>query len=77
MMALLEAGFYVAIVTAAGYPRDPVSYEKRFCALFETFKEHKTPPEVLKRFYVVGGECNYLFRMSNKENEEGIYNKHI
>jgi IMP and pyridine-specific 5'-nucleotidase len=53
----------------AGYPRDPISYEKRFSALIETFREHNTPREVLSRFYVVGGECNYLFRMSTKVDE--------
>lgn len=53
---------YVVIVTAAGYPRRPDLYETRLKGLLDGFKQSKLTPDVLSRFYVLGGECNYLFK---------------
>jgi len=61
LMQLMEKGIYVAIVTAAGYPANPKKYEERFGALLQEFKSRKYGPEILQRFLVIGGECNYLF----------------
>lgn len=69
IIQLLDVGLHLAIITAAGYPRDPISYEKRFSALLEALHERDISEEKLERFFVVGGECNYLFRMTRKPNE--------
>eukprot|EP01134_Creolimax_fragrantissima_P007764 CFRG7764T1 len=57
---LLEAGLHVAIVTAAGYANAPEKYEDRLSGLLQMFRDRNLPPEVTNRFYVLGGECNYL-----------------
>ncbi|KAI8918418.1 IMP-specific 5-nucleotidase [Powellomyces hirtus] len=59
---LLRHGLYVAIVTAAGYPGDAPKYEKRLSGLLDGFRASNLPGEALEKFYVLGGECNYLFR---------------
>jgi len=63
LATLMEAGIYVAVVTAAGYPGKPDRYAARFRGLLEHLKAKGAPPDVTDRFLVVGGECNYLFRM--------------
>lgn len=62
LIGLLRKNIYVAIVTAAGYPRQPERYEHRLSGLLEGFKKADIPPENLEKFFVLGGECNYLFR---------------
>ncbi|KAJ3024294.1 IMP 5'-nucleotidase [Thoreauomyces humboldtii] len=62
IVELLQHGLHVAIVTAAGYPRDAPRYEKRLSGLLDGFRGSGLPGEALERFYVLGGECNYLFR---------------
>ena len=62
LIGLLEKKLYVAIVTAAGYPGDASRYEQRLSGLLDGFKASKLPKECLERFFVLGGECNYLFR---------------
>lgn len=59
---VLKSGITVAIVTAAGYGYDNTKYEARIVGLLEYFKQAGLPEEVLNRFHVLGGECNYLFR---------------
>eukprot|EP00960_Hanusia_phi_P043559 756119-Hanusia_phi.AAC.3 len=68
LLALMESGIYIAVVTAAGYPGKPLRYAARFKGLLEKMREKKSPPDVTNKFYCVGGECNYLFRI--KENYE-------
>ncbi len=58
---LLRLGKKVAIVTAAGYPKDSKRYEQRLSGLLESFREG-ADKKYLANFYVLGGECNYLFR---------------
>ncbi|KNC82712.1 hypothetical protein SARC_05013 [Sphaeroforma arctica JP610] len=59
---LMEAGLCVAVVTAAGYANSPEKYEARLDGLLQMFRDRNLPPEVLSKFYVLGGECNYLFK---------------
>ncbi|KAJ3213816.1 IMP 5'-nucleotidase [Dinochytrium kinnereticum] len=61
LVALLRADIYVAIVTAAGYAGDAPKYEKRLSGLLEGIKRSDLTPVQRSRFYVLGGECNYLF----------------
>ncbi|ORZ34340.1 IMP-specific 5'-nucleotidase-domain-containing protein [Catenaria anguillulae PL171] len=51
----------VAIVTAAGYV-EAEKYEHRLRGLLDGFQHYKLPAEAVTKFWVMGGECNYLFR---------------
>ena len=62
LLKLLEAGLYVSIVTAAGYPNNPVRYEQRLSGLLHGLQDSSLTNEAKARFFVLGGECNYLFR---------------
>jgi len=62
LVALLEHGVYVAVVTAAGYPNQPERYEARLTGLLRRFEQDRAPEELTSRFFVLGGECNYLIR---------------
>ncbi|KAJ3165220.1 IMP 5'-nucleotidase [Geranomyces variabilis] len=64
---LLRHDLHVAIVTAAGYPGDAAKYEKRLSGLLAGFRDSRLPAAALERFYVLGGECNYLFRYDAKD----------
>lgn len=62
IVSLLEAGVTVAVITAAGYP-PPLGnarYEERFAGLLRAFERRALPKAMLDRFFVMGGECNYL-----------------
>ncbi|KAI8910750.1 IMP-specific 5-nucleotidase [Entophlyctis helioformis] len=62
IVGLLRSRISVAIVTAAGYPGDAARYEKRLSGLLEGFQTLGLDAEAASQFYVLGGECNYLFR---------------
>lgn len=62
ILRLLKAGVWVAIVTAAGYPGDADRYEQRLLGLLAGFKASDLSHDALSHFYVLGGECNYLFQ---------------
>lgn len=62
---LLRNGVTVAVVTAAGYEYQTHKYELRLSGLLQFFQD-KQPlltEEQLNRFYLFGGECNYLLRL--------------
>lgn len=50
------------MVTAAGYPNDPTRYEQRLSGLLKGFRERNLSEDILGRFFVLGGECNFLFQ---------------
>eukprot|EP01086_Lenisia_limosa_P009858 TRINITY_DN33573_c0_g1_i1.p1 TRINITY_DN33573_c0_g1~~TRINITY_DN33573_c0_g1_i1.p1 ORF type:complete len:370 (-),score=40.29 TRINITY_DN33573_c0_g1_i1:51-1052(-) len=60
LISLLKRGYFVALVTAAGYP-DPNVYEKRLKPLLDGIR--LLPKADQKRFAIVGGECAYLLRI--------------
>ena len=62
IIKLMQNGVHVALVTAAGYPHDGAKYEGRMRGLLDSFVASSLPEEVMARFWVLGGECNYLFR---------------
>ncbi|KAI9479128.1 IMP 5'-nucleotidase [Coemansia sp. RSA 990] len=64
LVRLLQRSVSVAIVTAAGYGNDAPRYEMRLSGLLHGFKKHRLSPAQVARFYVLGGECNFLFRCS-------------
>ncbi|KAF9976981.1 IMP 5'-nucleotidase [Actinomortierella ambigua] len=71
LITLMRANLRVAIVTAAGYPGDASKYEERIAGLLRAFTAQNLPDEMLKRFFVLGGECNYLFHCEWKNQENG------
>jgi len=61
---LLRHGVSVAVVTAAGYEYQTAKYELRLSGLLSFFKAKGLPKEDCERFYLFGGECNYLLNVS-------------
>jgi IMP and pyridine-specific 5'-nucleotidase len=66
---LMKSGVKVAIVTAAGYGLDNTKYEIRLGGLLDKFVSCQLTEEEVGRFYVFGGECNYLFQCSRNSGE--------
>lgn len=60
---LLTQGVTVAVVTAAGYEYQTEKYELRLSGLLRYFQEHRLAAEDCDRFYLMGGECNYLLKL--------------
>lgn len=67
LVQLMRQGLYVAIVTAAGYPGQPERFEQRMAGLLQVFRDKRLPKEVTDRFLLMGGECNYLLRVTHPE----------
>jgi IMP and pyridine-specific 5'-nucleotidase len=59
LINFLRAGIRVVVMTAAGYGYSGEKYEHRLEGLLKHFRSSLTPEE-MARFYVLGGECNYL-----------------
>ena len=76
LVELLRLGKKVAIVTAAGYPGNPARYEQRLSGLLHSFREEQAASPsscgFFSNFYVLGGECNYLFQY-NPNSQHLIY----
>ena len=66
IVALMRAGVHVGIVTAAGYPGDASKFEGRIAGLLGAFDRYDLPPELTARFHLMGGECNYLLRVTRR-----------
>lgn len=63
LFLLLKHGVTIAVVTAAGYEYQAEKYELRLSGLLAYFKEKGLEGDDLERFYIFGGECNYLLRI--------------
>lgn len=61
---LLKHGVTVAVVTAAGYEYETKKYELRLSGLLDYFAQKGLSEEDCDRFYLFGGECNYLLHVS-------------
>jgi exonuclease III len=48
---------------SAGYPHQPEKYQHRFEGLILNLQQED--PEIRKKFYVIGGECNYCFQSTD------------
>ncbi|KAJ1917208.1 IMP 5'-nucleotidase [Mycoemilia scoparia] len=64
LIRLLQKDIHVAIVTAAGYGDKSEKYEGRLSGLLKGFEKARLSEEQVGRFFVLGGECNFLFRCS-------------
>jgi IMP and pyridine-specific 5'-nucleotidase len=62
IIALLSVGLHVGVVTAAGYPGDALRFEGRLQGLLAAFRALPSGEELMSRFHLMGGECNYLLR---------------
>ena len=62
---LLKHGVTIAVVTAAGYEYQAATYELRLSGLLAYFRERGLEGGDLGRFYIFGGECNYLLRLGD------------
>lgn len=62
LINLMRSNVQVAIVTAAGYPGAAHLFEGRLAGLLEAFRQ--LPAEITDRFHIMGGECNYLLRVT-------------
>eukprot|EP00854_Cymbomonas_tetramitiformis_P008995 gene8995-10658_t len=67
IISMLKKGLCFGLVTAAGYPGKAERYEERLelllAAMYKEFvRPDGTCDDVLQRFFVLGGECNYFLR---------------
>jgi hypothetical protein len=62
---LLKHGVTIAVVTAAGYEYQTKKYELRLSGLLDYFQSKGLSEQDCDRFYLFGGECNYLLRVCN------------
>lgn len=62
LLALLERGVAVALLTGVGDPR-PEPYEARLAGPLKCLRGRALPPGAA--LYAVGGQCNYCFRYSS------------
>jgi IMP and pyridine-specific 5'-nucleotidase len=61
LVALILNGVHVGLVTAAGYGHQSEKYEARVQMLLTTLEKHKDiNAAAAARFFVLGGECNFL-----------------
>lgn len=74
----------IAIVTAAGYSNDAEKYQERLENLLKYFHAHNGSDGSYKKFYVMGGESNYLFKCNAEaklycvpEKEWALYKKEV
>lgn len=71
---LLKHGVKVVLITAAGYGLDGKKYAVRLKGLFNSFIAGNLSSDEIERFYVFGGECNYLMRceIEDRDDCEGV-----
>jgi IMP and pyridine-specific 5'-nucleotidase len=72
---LLKHGVNIAVVTAAGYEYNVEKYELRLSGLLAYFKSMGLTSEECNRFYLFGGECNYLLKVSTNLSYRDIINR--
>jgi IMP and pyridine-specific 5'-nucleotidase len=80
ILNILRQGLYFGLVTAAGYPGKAERYEQRIGLLLQTLWDEissgKMSEDVLRRFFVMGGESNYLLH-ATKDCKEGRLRLHF
>lgn len=73
IIELLKNDINVAVVTAAGYGEDTKRYEGRLLGLLKGFSNSDLTSQQKERFFVFGGECNYLFQCTAQSRLEYIH----
>ncbi|CDJ39563.1 IMP-specific 5'-nucleotidase 1, related, partial [Eimeria tenella] len=69
---LLQRGVNVAVVTGAGYGYEAPLYAQRLGCLFRVFQKSNLLPAAAKRFFLMGGESNYLLSLSGSYKLEPV-----
>uniref|UniRef100_A0A7S1FSJ5 IMP-specific 5'-nucleotidase 1 n=1 Tax=Corethron hystrix TaxID=216773 RepID=A0A7S1FSJ5_9STRA len=69
---LLKNGVTIAVVTAAGYEYQSEKYELRLSGLLNFLKEKGLSKEECSRFFIFGGECNYLLQLGDDFKLHGV-----
>eukprot|EP00241_Pyramimonas_parkeae_P019021 CAMPEP_0114298186 /NCGR_PEP_ID=MMETSP0059-20121206/12284_1 /TAXON_ID=36894 /ORGANISM="Pyramimonas parkeae, Strain CCMP726" /LENGTH=385 /DNA_ID=CAMNT_0001420531 /DNA_START=88 /DNA_END=1242 /DNA_ORIENTATION=+ len=76
ILDVLRKGMVFGLVTAAGYPGKADRYEQRLGLVLEALYDHVSrgtmPADTLERFFVIGGECNYLLRAATREDGKSL-----
>lgn len=72
LIRLLCHNVKVVLVTAAGYGLDAAKYEYRLQELLNRFVEEQMTDSQVENFYVLGGECHYLFQCRLVNEEETV-----
>jgi IMP and pyridine-specific 5'-nucleotidase len=54
-------------LTASASATTPLQFEGRLAGLLGAFRKLKLPAKVTDRFHVMGGECNYLLRVTPED----------
>lgn len=75
IVKLLRMGVCVSLVTAASYPGEPHKMEARIATLLRALAfalEAGAHASILSRFWVVGGECNYLLHPVASYDGDGL-----
>jgi IMP and pyridine-specific 5'-nucleotidase len=67
IIELIRNGIIVCVITAASYAFDGSKYEVRLKGLLRRFVTADLTDEEISRFYVMGGECNYLLQCQRAE----------
>jgi hypothetical protein len=67
IIELMVSGVKIAVITAAGYGLDGSKYAIRLQGLLQSFVQAGLTKEQISRFYVFGGECNYLLQATLAE----------
>lgn len=62
IIRLLCHNVKVSVITAASYGWDGEKYERRLRGLLDRFIEENMTKSQVENFFIFGGECNYLFR---------------
>ena len=75
IVKLLRSGVFISVVTAAGYGLDGSKYEVRLRGLIDMFVAAGLSDEEASRFYVCGGQCNYLLQCKYVVDELDVASK--
>lgn len=65
IITLMRLGVTVVVVTAAGYPGRPERFEQRLTGLMAALRKLDLVG-LQDKFFVMGGECNYLLRPNSE-----------
>ena len=65
VLVTVVTGALRGLVTAAGYEYQAEKYEIRLSGLLRYSEENALAAKDCDRFYLMGGECNYLLKLGS------------
>ena len=75
LIKLMRLGVNISLVTAASYPGEPHKFEARIAPFLKALAlacEAGADPAIVRRFFIMGGECNYLLHAQCVYEEDGL-----